>query len=272
MPTMAGTGARGTGVDEIEREHDADRAGVRTSAIHRRRTDTTPERCAVSRIMNDVNEMHDSGERTIREGRLHRIYSLGAVRQQQLGSKAMRIFLALFVASTLAACGTMSTIESPTAEGTEIPIDLSNYDRVTVLDFSDATEDSNLPEFAGRNFADRIAAEVRGTAVFSEVSRDTLERSNLEGTTLVVSGDVTRYEEGNSTTRLLVGFGAGSSYFDAVVRFADSESGEVHGVLIVDRNSWALGGALAADQTVESFMIAAAERVAEELVKSKQLE
>ena len=60
-----------------------------------------------------------------------------------------------------------------------------------MLDFTDATRNSNLPEYAGGNFADRIAAEVRYTGAYSEISRET-----VEGSSLVVSGDVTRYAEG----------------------------------------------------------------------------
>ena len=36
---------------------------------------------------------------------------------------------------------------------------------------------------------------------------------------------------------------AGSTYFDAVVRFHNSESDELLGELVVDKNSWVLGGA-----------------------------
>lgn len=172
----------------------------------------------------------------------------------------MRAFSVFILGISLTACGTMSTIEAPEQPA----IDFSAYDHVTVLDFGDATRDSDLPEFAGRNFADRIASEVQETEAYSEVSRD-----SIEGSSLVVSGDVTRYAEGNATLRFLIGMGAGSSYFDAVVRFTDSVTGEALGELTVDRNSWVLGGGIAAGQTVEGFMEAAARRVAEELAKSK---
>lgn len=179
----------------------------------------------------------------------------------------MRICLVFILTTTLTACGTMSTIEAPRSEAVEPAVDFSAYDHVTVLDFDDATRDSDLPELAGRDFADQIALSVRDTGAYAEISRET-----VEGESLVVSGEVTRYAEGNAALRFMIGMGAGSSYFDAVVRFTDSETGEVLGELTVDRNSWVLGGGFAAGQTVEGFMDAAASRVAEELVKAKRLE
>ncbi len=68
----------------------------------------------------------------------------------------------------------------------------------------------------------------------------------------------------------MVGLGAGSAYFDAVVEMYDSETNQKLGEIIVDKNSWALGGFLAAGQSVESFMNGAAKKVAEEMQKSKE--
>ena len=47
------------------------------------------------------------------------------------------------------------------------------------------------------------------------------------------------------------------------------ESDRLLDELVVDKNSWALGGALAAGQTVEQFMKASAEKIAEELARAK---
>ena len=84
---------------------------------------------------------------------------------------------------------------------------------------------------------------------------------------LIITGDVTRYVAGNAALRALVGFGAGSSYFDADVRFIDGASGKVVGTMKADKNSWGLGGGLAAGQTPETFMKGAAKTVAEESTK-----
>ncbi len=59
--------------------------------------------------------------------------------------------------------------------------------------------------------------------------------------------------------------GAGSSYFDAVVAFGDGVTRESIGTITVDKNSWALGGGLAAGQSVQGFMRGAARSVANQL-------
>jgi hypothetical protein len=113
-------------------------------------------------------------------------------------------------------------------------------------------------------FSDLIAQRITETKAYSEVTREA-----SPGKALVVSGQVTRLVEGNGTLRLLVGFGAGSSYFDAMVQLTDSESGTVIANASTDNNSWALGGGLAATQTVASFMDISATRIAAKLRDGK---
>ena len=88
-----------------------------------------------------------------------------------------------------------------------------------------------------------------------------------DANTLVIEGEVTRFVEGNAALRALVGLGAGSSYFDADVRFLDGANGKVVGTMKADKNSWVLGGGLAAGQTVETFMNGAAKKVGQESMK-----
>jgi uncharacterized NAD-dependent epimerase/dehydratase family protein len=64
--------------------------------------------------------------------------------------------------------------------------------------------------------------------------------------------------------------GAGSSYFDATTALADAETGASLGLVTTDKNSWALGGGIAAGQTVQSFMQGAAEKIAKELKERKK--
>jgi Domain of unknown function (DUF4410) len=85
----------------------------------------------------------------------------------------------------------------------------------------------------------------------------------------VVSGHITRLTEGNATLRLLIGMGAGSSYFDASTDLADAESGTDLGQVATDRNSWVLGGGIAAGQTVQTFMEGAADKIAADLREGK---
>jgi hypothetical protein len=183
----------------------------------------------------------------------------------------------------LAACGTTSNLKpSPQAEaiaGQARPaspgLDLSGYDKVVVLDFTDATDKSKLkPEkvaaygetmaTAVRTFPDLIAQKLRETGAFQEVVR-----GPSTGKALVLSGHIDRLVEGNTALRLLVGMGAGSSYFEATTTLGDAESGSALGLLTTDKNSWALGGGIAASQTVQSFMQGAAVKISERLKERK---
>jgi len=168
----------------------------------------------------------------------------------------------LFAFLFLAACGSTSSIQDK--EGGITKIDLSAYENVVVLDFTDATKKNNLPAFAGRNFADRIAASIKEKGVFNKVSREPLTDKSI-----VVSGAITKYNEGSGTLRLLIGFGAGSSYFDADVHITDSATQQEFGKIVVDKQSWILGGIAASTQTVDGFMDGAAKKIAKELSESK---
>jgi hypothetical protein len=206
---------------------------------------------------------------------------------KNLGDNIMKNYLliaALMLTSTLVACGTTSNIKPSTnseAVGTAAQkngkvIDLSAYDKIVVLDFVDGTDKSKLkPDKARsqsdamatavRSFPDLIADKVRGTGAFQEVVR-----GPSPGKSLAITGTITRLAEGNASLRLWIGMGAGSSYFDATTDLADGESGASLGQLITDKNSWALGGALASAQTVQSFMEGAAEKIAAQLRDSKK--
>ncbi len=164
----------------------------------------------------------------------------------------------------LAACGSTSSIQDK--EGKMTHTDLSSYDNVVVLDFSDATKKNNLPAFAGKNFADRIAASIKEKGVFKAVSREPIADKSI-----IVSGTITKYNEGNGALRLLIGFGAGSSYFDADVNLTDSLTKQELGKIVVDKQSWALGGIAASTQTVEGFMDGATKKIATELAEAKNL-
>lgn len=180
----------------------------------------------------------------------------------------------LFFAGTLLAqgCGTTSGLR---AVDDSIDLDLSTYDRIVVLDFQDQTDKTRLKSdqremyeekigIAMRTFADLLASEIRGTNAYAEVSRETSAEPAL-----LVTGAITRYQEGKAAMRFLIGMGAGSSYFDADVLFTDNLSQKQLAEVQVDKNSWALGGGLAAGQTVENFMKGAAKKIAKELAAAK---
>jgi hypothetical protein len=178
-----------------------------------------------------------------------------------------RLFLVVACAAFLGGCGTTSTLK-PVA-GADIR-SIQKYSQVSVLDFgskpgakTDATPE-HLQEL-GRQFADKIALELENTKAFEKVTRATAPQPG----SLLVSGDITRCTEGSASLRLWIGMGAGSSYFDATVEFADADTAQKLGVVLVDKNSWALGGGIAGAQTVERFMQAAAKKVAAQVAKAK---
>ncbi|MEM7081554.1 MAG: DUF4410 domain-containing protein [Pseudomonadota bacterium] len=175
----------------------------------------------------------------------------------------MRTLLIGFSLFFLTACGTTSGVEQGGEKVKDL--DLTGYDKVVVMDFGDATEDGSVPAFAGPNFADRIQAAINKTGAYSEVLRN---ESDLENA-LVISGDITRYKEGNAALKLIIGFGAGSTNFDADVSLTDT-AGAQFGSIAVDKNSWALGGGLAAAQSIEGFMDGAATKIAKELARGKE--
>lgn len=169
-------------------------------------------------------------------------------------------------------CGTTSGLRSV---DDSVNLDLSAYDRIVVLDFQDQTDKTSLkPDqremyderigIATRTFADLLASEIRDTNAYAEVLREASAEPAL-----AVTGAVTRYQEGKAAMRLFIGMGAGSSYFDADVLFTDNLSQEQLAAVQVDKNSWALGGGLAAGQTVENFMKGAAKEIAKELAAAK---
>ena len=183
---------------------------------------------------------------------------------------AINLSLSL-IALVFTGCGTVSNMES--AGGAEL-FDASNYSRVTILDFVNSAptesakkekidEHNAKVDIATRLFADKIASKIRAKGIFDEVLR-----GEVEGDAIVIEGAITRYEEGSALARLMIGLGAGSSYFDADVEFKSNLSGEDLAILKVDKNSWVLGGGLAAGQTVEGYMNEAAKKIAEELEKS----
>ena len=185
----------------------------------------------------------------------------------------------------LLACGTTGNIQpsappqpaaaTPTPKGAPA-VDLTAYDTVVVLDFTDATDKSKVKPVdvqaytatvasATRSFADLIAAKVRASGAFQEVTR-----TATTGKALSVSGRITRLTEGSGALRFWVGMGAGSSYFEVTTELTDAQNGASLGTIRTDKNSWALGGAIASSQTVQSFMEGASDKIATELRDSKQ--
>ncbi len=111
-------------------------------------------------------------------------------------------------------------------------------------------------------FADRIATELKKRGKFSSVARNAKPDAN----TVVISGTITKYDEGSVAKRMLLGMGFGMALFEANVEFRDNKGTGI-GSIKVDKNSWPLGGGLAAGQDPQGFMDGAAKKVAEEAGK-----
>jgi Domain of unknown function (DUF4410) len=135
---------------------------------------------------------------------------------------------------------------------------------VLVRDFTHTvTDDDGTTPVAARKFSNEISSAIKRTIPNAKVTRSGKPGAD----TLVIGGEVTRYMEGNAALRMMIGMGAGSSYFDANVKFSDGLSGKNVGTIKVDKNSWALGGVIAATQNVDSYMKAGAEKTAVETAK-----
>ena len=175
----------------------------------------------------------------------------------------------------LGGCGSVSGLKNEAGATTRI----ADYRQVEVLDFSasggekfpdaakQAEYNASLAE-ARRTFADKIAEAITATGSFDKVSRQ-----SLAGGALRVSGDITRYDEGNLVARGLTGF-AGQTHFEAVVTIVDAASGRQIARIDVDRNSWPLpvGASASTLQTTNFFMNGAAKKVADELLAVRQRE
>jgi hypothetical protein len=177
----------------------------------------------------------------------------------------------LLLACAVSGCGTTSNFKATPKSAA----DLSRFNKVSVEDFTDGASQKASPakretkehemQRVTRDFADMLAWEIGHKCIFEQVTRN----GTNDNQTLIIRGTITRYEEGSPSARLWVGMGAGSSYFDAAVEFRDGGSGEAFGSIDANRNSWVLGGGLAAAETPDSFMREAARKVAEELARLK---
>jgi hypothetical protein len=194
--------------------------------------------------------------------------ALRHVRPRLIGAVAL-----LTVSGMLAACGTTSALQVNDEAQT---IDLTPYTRLLVEDFADEATEQAKPELrpllqpkmaeAIKLFPDQIAAVIRESGGFDEVLRE----GPVDATTLVLRGAITQYDEGNATLRWMVGFAAGNANFDARLELIDGASGERLGTWVVDKNSWALGGGIAATQRPEDFMAEAAAKIGGELSSKRK--
>ena len=188
----------------------------------------------------------------------------------RLPQRSLFVFLTV---SLLTSCGTTSSLQTA---GEEKVIDLSPYSRLLVQDFVDEATSRARPEAQPilklkmddvvKAFPDQIAAVTKAQGGFDEVVRS----GSPDARTLVMRGSITQYDEGNATLRWMVGFAAGNVNFDAIVELVDGGSGRTLGEWVVDKNSWALGGGIAATQTPEGFMQEAAVKIGTQMSEKRK--
>jgi Domain of unknown function (DUF4410) len=146
---------------------------------------------------------------------------------------------------SLTGCGSTSGLQN--AQGQALA-STRKFSKVTVQNFKLSLEESEQnANTAPTYFADRIVSEIKAKGRFASVGKNLKPDAN----TLVIDGVITKYKEGNSMLRLL-SERAGSSFFEADVYFRDS-SGTTIGKIKADKNSWALGGGVAAAQNPTMF-------------------
>ncbi len=180
--------------------------------------------------------------------------------------------LGLFVLA-LAACGSTSKLNR--TAGTTFS--LADYNTIYVADFTDKTpskikDEAKLATYresvksAGVTFADMIGTNVEKIRTPPSVLRAAPAEGteSSAGKVLRIEGEITTFERGNALAKMLLPF-AGSTKFNATVRFIDQATGEKIGEIVVDKNSSPLGGGIAATQTTNKFMSGAAEKVGEQL-------
>ena len=162
--------------------------------------------------------------------------------------------------AVLTSCGTVSGVNTA---GAEVAASESGYSKVIVRDFTHTVPDIKVKykvETATKALPDYIASEIGQTGKFSQVSRS----GSPDSSTLIVDGVITEYDDGNAALKMLVGFAAGNSNLNGNITFRDGGTGKTVGSIKADKNSWALGGALAASQTADSFFEPVAKKVAKE--------
>ena len=179
----------------------------------------------------------------------------------------MKKFICFALITLLSACGTTSSLRNAKSPATRT--DLSSYNYVIVNDFKDGvskSQDDPAIISEGKKFADIIAKDIKAKNEFAKVERNINSTDNA----ILIDGKITQHSEGNTAARMLLGFGAGSSHFDAAVYIKDNKTKNTLGNIDVDKTSWALGGAIAASQDVNSHMNDASAKIANELVLAKK--
>ncbi len=168
--------------------------------------------------------------------------------------------LSIFAVTTavfLSSCGADPTVSiTPGGSG-------KTYSKVVVRDFS--CKVANAGESAKKittAFSNEIVSSVSSKGAFTSVSKN----GKITPDTLIITGAVTDYEEGNAGLRFVVGMGAGKAYFVSDVTYLDGATNKTVGTMNVDQ-AIAAGGVIGATAKPENLVKEAAVNVANESLK-----
>lgn len=142
------------------------------------------------------------------------------------------------------------------------------YARVIVNDFKDkVSKKHNNPHIIaeGRRFADMLANEIIKKDLFDKIDR------NIESDedALLIDGDILKYQEDDAMLRFVVGWGAGSSKFNAQANLRDNKTKKIIASINVNETSGITGG-FANKHKIKHTIRAAAKSVAHKCSKFKQ--
>ena len=146
----------------------------------------------------------------------------------------------------LQSCGSVSSIRPTITNGS---VDISSYNKIVINNFTNQTSNNEVDDIAKSNFPNKLFNKLSESSLFKSVQRNKKSYDSL-----IISGNITKYEEGDVFLRTLVGFGAGRAYFYSDVDLIDGNTYKKIGTIEVRRKSWLLGGYISGSQTPEVLM------------------
>lgn len=187
----------------------------------------------------------------------------------------MKFISALGALATLLLCSCGSTSSVQPASG-NLTAEAGTYDSLVVRPFRDSTTPDGFATWtADEQQEHRASVKRAGERIATLVISNTKSGSRFKsigdkpgpGRNLLIDGEITGFSNGVASLRLWVGMGAGSAYLDGVANFKDQKTGKDIGRIVIDKNTWPLGGAIAASQNADSFAEGAAEKIAAEALR-----
>jgi hypothetical protein len=105
-------------------------------------------------------------------------------------------------------------------------VEKNRYQQIEITKF-EVKEGVEFPPDYLADLTNELAAQLRETEKFRQVSREGEAPAEANAPALKLSGTVTEFKAGNRAVRYMVGFGAGRTKVKAHVKFTDRATGEV---------------------------------------------